>query len=163
MAKHADIFDVLKSDHDKHRALLAEVEATHGESAERTRLFEELTLELKAHAAAEEQALYSTVMRKPDLTDLARHSVSEHHEIEEALNDLAATDMASGGWLTKFKSFAHRYTHHIDEEEEEHFPEFAEELTEEDVQHIRRVFERRKPAEKASAEVVPEKKGEAKE
>jgi Hemerythrin HHE cation binding domain len=163
MAKHADIFDVLKQDHDRHRALLAEVEATHGESDERTRLFEDLTLELKAHAAAEEQALYSTVMRKPDLTDSARHSVSEHHEIEEALNDLAATDMASGGWLTKFKSFAHRYTHHIDEEEEEHFPEFAEELTDEDLQHIRRVFERRKPAEKASAEVTPEKKEEAKE
>ena len=43
MAKHADIFDVLKSDHDRHRALLADVEATHGESEERSRLFEELT------------------------------------------------------------------------------------------------------------------------
>lgn len=163
MAKHADIFDVLKTDHDKHRALLAALEATTGESDERVALFEELTLELKAHAAAEEQALYSTVMRKPGLTDSARHSVAEHHEIEEALNDLAASDMASGGWLTKFKSFAHRYTHHIDEEEEEHFPEFAEELTQEDEQHIRRVFERRKPAEKAAAEVTPEKKDEAKE
>lgn len=163
MAKHADIFDVLKTDHDKHRALLAALEATTGESDERVALFEELTLELKAHAAAEEQALYSTVMRKPGLTDSARHSVAEHHEIEEALNDLAASDMASGGWLTKFKSFAHRYTHHIDEEEEEHFPEFAEELTQEDERHIRRVFERRKPAEKAAAEVTPEKKDEAKE
>jgi hemerythrin-like domain-containing protein len=163
MAKYADIFDVLKQDHDTHRVLLAQVEATQGDSDERSHLFEELTLELKAHASAEEQALYSTVMRKPDLTDATRHSVSEHHEIEEALNDLAATDMASGGWLTKFKSFAHLYTHHIDEEEQEHFPEFAEELTDEDVQHIRRVFERRKPAEKASAEVTPETKEEAKE
>jgi hemerythrin-like domain-containing protein len=163
MAKHADIFDVLKTDHDRHRALLAAVADTQGKSAEREALFEELTLELKAHAAAEEQALYSTVMRKPDLTDSARHSVAEHHEIEEALNDLAATDMATGAWLAKFRDFAHRYTHHIDEEEEEHFPEFAEELSEEDVQHIRRVFERRKPAEKASAEVTPEKKDDAKE
>ncbi len=162
MTGHADIFDVLKQDHDRHRALLAAVEATTGESDERVALFEELTLELKAHAAAEEQALYSTVMRKPDLTDSARHSVAEHHEIEEALNDLAASDMASGGWLTKFKSFAHRYTHHIDEEEEEHFPEFAEELTSEDEQHIAAVFKRRKSAEKASAEVTPEKKDEAK-
>lgn len=163
MAAHADIFDVLKTDHDKHRALLAAVEATNETSDERGGLFEELTLELKAHAAAEEQALYSTVMRKPDLTDSARHSVAEHQEIEEALNDLAATDMATDAWMTKFKEFAHRYTHHIDEEENEHFPEFADELTDEDVQHIRRIFERRKPEEKANAEVTPEKKDDAKE
>lgn len=163
MTRNADIFDVLKSDHDRHRNLLDRLLATEGASDERATLFEELTLELKAHAAAEEQALYSTVMRKPDLTDSARHSVAEHHEIDEGLNDLAATDMATGAWLTKFKTFAHDYIHHIDEEEEEHFPEFAEELSEEDVQHIRRVFERRKPAEKASAEVTPEKKEDAKE
>ena len=41
-------------------------------------------------------ALYSTMLRKPPTTDETRHSVAEHHEIDEALNDLAATDMASG-------------------------------------------------------------------
>ncbi len=160
MAHHADIFDVLKADHDRHRALLAQVEA--GAPGEQQRLFDELTRELKAHAAAEEQALYSTVMRKPPLTDSTRHSVAEHHEIEEALNDIAATS-AGDEWVAKFRELAHRYTHHIDEEEQEHFPEFAELLTDEDVQHIRRVFEARKPAEKAAAEVTPEAKEDAKE
>lgn len=116
-----DIFERLKQDHDRHRALLDRIEQTHGESDERVALFEQLTLEVKGHAAAEEQALYSTMMRKPPTTDETRHSVAEHHEIEEALNDIAATDMSSGAWLTKFRQLKHDYLHHIDEEEDEHF------------------------------------------
>ena len=163
MADTQEIFDRLKKDHDKHRELLDKILQTSGDSDERKSLFEELTKELKAHAAAEEQALYSTMLRKPPTTSDTRHSVAEHHEIEEALNDLAATDMGEGGWLTKFKTFDHDYRHHIDEEEEDHFPEFAEYLTEEDREHMRSVFERRKQEEKAEAEVTPEKKEDAKE
>lgn len=158
-----DIFARLKEDHDKHRDLLARIDQTHGESADRAKLFERLTVELKAHAAAEEQALYSTMMRKPETTDETRHSVAEHQEIDEALNDLAATDMASGAWLQKFRQLQHDYLHHIEEEEDDHFPDFAEHLTSEDEIHIRQVFDRRKEAECAEAEVTPEKKHDAKE
>ncbi len=163
MTQNQDIFARLKEDHDRHRDLLERLMETSGESDQRRALFEELTKELKGHASAEEQALYSTMMRKPPTTDDTRHSVAEHHEIEEALNDLAATDMATAAWLTKFKTFDHDYRHHIDEEEEEHFPEFAEHLTDEDRQWMRAVFERRKREEKAEAEVTPEKKEDAKE
>ena len=99
----------------------------------------------------------------PKLTDDTRHAVAEHHEIEEMLNDLAATDMASSDWLAKFKQLDHDFRHHIDEEEEEEFPEFAKVLTDEDRAHMRAVFERRKKAEKADAEVTPEKMEDAKE
>lgn len=157
------IFDRLKTDHDKHRDLIARIGATQGDSRERQSLFTELTKELKGHAAAEEQALYSTMLRKPPTTDDTRHSVAEHHEIDEMLNDLAATDMASGGWLLKFRSFEERYLHHIEEEEEDHFPDFAEYLTDEDEAHMKSVFDRRKKAEKAEAEVTPEKMADAKE
>ena len=163
MATATEIFERLKQDHDKHRELLDKLLETSGDSNDRETLFEELTKELKSHAAAEEQALYSTMLRKPPTTDETRHSVAEHHEIEEALNDLAATDMSEGGWLTKFKSFDHRYRHHIDEEEDDHFPDFEKHLDEEDMQHMKSVFDRRKREEKADAEVTPEKKEDAKE
>lgn len=158
-----DIFERLKQDHDRHRVLLDRIEHTHGESDERVALFEQFTLEVKGHAAAEEQALYSTMMRKPPTTDETRHSVAEHHEIEEALNDIAATDMSSGAWLTKFRQLKHEYLHHIDEEEDEHFKDFAEYLTREDQEYMEQVFERRKREEKAKAEVTPERKEDAKE
>ena len=158
-----DIFSRLKQDHDKHRSLLDSLLDTSAAGAERKQLFVELTKELKGHAAAEEQALYSTMLRKPATTADTRHSVAEHHEIEEALNDLAATVMSSSAWMTKFKELDHRYRHHIDEEEQEHFPEFEEYLTDEDRAWMRSVFERRKREEKADAEVTPETKEEAKE
>ena len=163
MTDATEIFARLKKDHDKHRELLDKLLETSGDSEQRKALFEELTKELKSHAAAEEQALYSTMLRKPPTTGETRHSVAEHHEIEEALNDLAATDMSEGGWLTKFKSFDHRYRHHIDEEEDDHFPDFEKHLDEEDMQHMNSVFDRRKREEKADAEVTPEKKEDAKE
>ena len=163
MTDATEIFARLKKDHDKHRELLDKLLETSGDSEQRKTLFEELTKELKSHAAAEEQALYSTMLRKPPTTGETRHSVAEHHEIEEALNDLAATDMSEGGWLTKFKSFDHRYRHHIDEEEDDHFPDFERHLDEEDMQHMKSVFDRRKQEEKADAEVTPEKKEDAKE
>jgi len=162
MAVADDIFDRLKQDHDRHRELFGQLEGT-GASDERGSLFEQLTIELKSHASAEEQALYSTMMRKPETTDETRHSVSEHHEIEVALNDLAATDLGTDEWMEKFSDLKHEYLHHIDEEEEEHFPDFQRYLTRADEEHMRDVFDRRKKAEAAAAEVTPEKKEDAKE
>ncbi len=79
------------------------------------------------------------------------------------LNDLAATDMDSDEWPAKLKELDHRYRHHIDEEDEEHFPDFEGHLTDEDRAWMRSVFERRKREETAVAEVTPEKKEDAKE
>lgn len=163
MAETGDIFERLIQDHDLHRDLIDRLKEADGQSAERRDLFEKLTKELKSHASAEEQALYSTMMRKPPTTDDTRHSVAEHHEIEVALNDLAATDAGSREWDEKFDRLSHRYLHHIEEEEDEHFPAFSEFLTAEDETFMRMVFERRKEAERAEAEVTPEPMEDAKE
>lgn len=157
------IFDRLKEDHDKHRDLLERLSDNRTDTDERLSLFAELTRELKGHAAAEEQALYSTMMRKPPTTDDTRHSVAEHHEIDEMLNDLAATEAGSDTWQEKFDELKERYLHHIEEEEEDHFPEFGEYLTAEDERYMSEVFDRRKREEKAEAEVTPEKLEDAKE
>ncbi|MXO90065.1 hemerythrin domain-containing protein [Pontixanthobacter aquaemixtae] len=163
MAQAETIFKTLKQDHNKHRELLDKIENTSGDSEERRELFEMFTKDVKSHAAAEEQAVYATMLRKPETTDETRHSVAEHQELDEALNDLAATDMSTGAWLQKFKQLKHDYLHHIEEEEEDHFPDFSEHLTSEDEKQMAEAFERRKSAEKKEAEVTPEKKSDAKE
>jgi len=162
MSDSFDIFGRLIMDHELHRDLLDALGETQGDSEERAELFERLTREVKSHAAAEEQALYSTMMRKPETTEETRHSVAEHQEIQELLNDLAATPMGSGAWLTKLREFSERYLHHIDEEESENFDDYARYLTPEDERHMRAVFERRKQEEMAEAEVTPERLEDAK-
>ncbi|QIG78455.1 hemerythrin domain-containing protein [Stakelama tenebrarum] len=155
------IFDDLKRDHDRQRVLLKQLEETHGDTAERRDLFEKLRLELQAHAAAEEESLYATMLACPDLRDEARHSVSEHKEIDDYLGELVETDMASGAWLQKFKEMKHRYEHHIDEEEEEMFPAAAKQLSDKAEERLAKVFEARKPREMARAE--EEAPGDARE
>jgi hypothetical protein len=148
-----DVFGRLVEDHDRHRALLAMIEETEGKSPDRLKLFEELVKELKAHAAAEEQALWSTVLRDPETTNDARHAIAEHKEIDDMLADLAARDMGSSGWLKRFAGLKEEYLHHIQEEEQEQFVAAEQHLKATDVRYMRRVFNRRKKEEKAAAKV----------
>ena len=157
------IFKRLKADHDRHRELLDKIGDTSGDSEERRQLLTEFTKEVKSHAAAEEQSIYAEMLENPETNDETRHSVAEHHELEELLNDLAATDMSSSAWLQKFKKLDHDYRHHIDEEEEEHFPDFEEQLDEQKQQRLEDKFEKRKAQELQEAEVTPEKMEDAKE
>ncbi len=145
------IFARLKADHDRHRDLLARIDETHGDSDERRTLFEAFRVEVTAHAASEEMSLYATMLAKPELRDDAQHSVSEHKEIEDFLTELCEMDFASTGWLTRFRTMKDRYLHHIDEEEEEMFPEAEKDLSEAKKQELLAIFEKEKPKEKAKA------------
>ena len=151
----ARIFADLKADHDRHRDLLARLGETSGDSEERRALFEEFRTEVTAHAAAEEESLYATMLATPDLREDAVHSVSEHKEISDFLGELSDMDMGSSGWLVKFKEMRHRYEHHIEEEEDEMFPAAADGLTAEQERRLAEVFERRKPRELERAEANP--------
>lgn len=117
-----DIYTRLKQDHDQHRTLLEQISKTEGDSEDRRTLFSKFRTEVTAHANAEEQTLYSYMLEDPDLQDEGRHSVSEHKEIDEILEELAEMDMSSSGWLNRFHTLRHKYEHHIDEEEEDIFP-----------------------------------------
>ena len=149
-----DIFGRLVEDHDRHRALFAMLQDTEPGSPQRKRVFTELVLDIKAHAAAEEQALWSTVMRLPATTEDARHAVGEHKEMDKMLADLAARDLADNGWLRRVAKVRDEYLHHIREEEQEQFLASEKHLTAADMKYMRGVFNRRKKAEKAAAKVV---------
>ena len=149
-----DIFGRLVEDHDRHRALFAMLQDTEPGSPQRKRVFTELVLDIKAHAAAEEQALWSTVMRLPATTEDARHAVGEHKEMDKMLADLAARDMAGNGWLRRVAKVRDEYLHHIREEEQEQFLASERHLTAADLKYMRGVFNQRKKAEKAVAKVV---------
>ena len=146
----ARIFEDLKADHDRHRALLTKIAAASVDGREA--LFETFRVEVSAHAAAEEESLYATMLAIPDLRDEARHSVSEHKEIDDYFGELLELDAASDAWTAKFKDMRHRYEHHIGEEEEEMFPAAAEKLSAEEEARLASVFERRKPKERERAE-----------
>lgn len=147
----ARIYADLKADHDRHREMLAKLGETSGDSEERRELFEALRIELMAHAAAEEESLYATMLGNPELRDEARHSVTEHKEIDDFLGELVEIEMSSPAWKRKFDEMRERYEHHIEEEEEEMFPAAAETLSDATEQQLAETFEANKPREKQAA------------
>ena len=157
----ARIYADLKADHDRHRDLLQRIDAASGD--ERAELFEEFRVEVSAHAAAEEEALYATMLANPDLRDEARHSVSEHKEIDDYLGEIAKLDPTSNEWNQRFAEMRHRYEHHIDEEEEEMFPAAEKELSDARKKDLIKIFEKEKPKEKAKAAAEEPSSEEARE
>jgi hemerythrin-like domain-containing protein len=101
------------------------------------------------------------MLANPELRDEARHSVSEHKEVDDLLGELVEKDTTSLFWMTKFKAMRHRYLHHIEEEEEEMFPAASKELSAEKEAEIATVFARRKPKELERAQT--ELPGDARE
>jgi hemerythrin superfamily protein len=132
------------------------IEATSPKDPARKTLFDEFVRDVHGHAAAEEQALWSTVMRNPETTPFARHAVGDHHKLDKLMADAAARDITAPGWLRHFSGLKEEYLDHILEEETEQFLEAEKTLTEQDQRYMRKVFNARKKAEKAAA--VIEKK-----
>ena len=151
----AKIYADLKADHDRHRDMLAKLGETSGDSEERRTLFEAFRVEVTAHAAAEEESLYAEMLGNPELRDEARHSVSEHKEIDDFLGELADIDMSSPAWKRKFDDMRHRYEHHIDEEEEEMFPAAEKGLDDATEERLADIYEERKPEELKLAKANP--------
>jgi hypothetical protein len=114
-------------------------------------LFDEFSLEAQSHAAAEEQAFYSAIMAKPELTDMSRHSVSEHKEIEDLIEELATMHFLTDEWSQTFYKLKKRYLHHIEEEEDNVFPAAIKELNSFEKESMAKIFNIRKPEEKISA------------
>lgn len=116
------IFEALRDDHDGQRRLIDLLTETAGDSDGRRELFDRLRTELVAHAAAEERYFYVPLMEHDLTQESARHSVAEHKELDDFIDELEGTDMSSPQWLPIAKKLADRLLHHLDEEEREVFP-----------------------------------------
>ncbi|WP_420143886.1 hemerythrin domain-containing protein [Sphingobium sp.] len=145
----ASIFNRLKQDHDKHRALFDQMAQADRDKDEALleKLFDQFKVEVSAHAAAEEESLYATMLAQPDLREDAQHSVSEHKEIDDYLEELDDLKFNGDAWRRKFAEMKKRYLHHIEEEEEEMFPNAADELSKAEEERLGKLFAERKPAE----------------
>lgn len=151
----AQIYRDLMADHDKHRDMLKELGELRGDTAKRKKLFESFRLEIAAHAAAEEESLYATMLANPDLRDDARHSVSEHKEVDDLIGEMMDLDFGGDEWEEKFHHMRHRYLHHIEEEEDEMFPAASKELDDKTEDELAEVYEERKPKELELAKANP--------
>ena len=111
------IFEALRQSHDIQRELCAALLDTRGDSPQRQELFARLTLELAAHAMAEERHFYIPLMQDDLTQTLSRHAIAEHHEMDERVEALRQTEPSSPGWLSQARTLCEKVQHHLDEEE----------------------------------------------
>lgn len=142
------IYSAIKDDHDRHRVLLDRIADTSGASDERKTAWTEFYYEVKSHAAAEEETFYSKLISETWGQDSARHSVHEHQQLDDLMEELNGMDMASSGWMAKFKTLRHDYEHHIDEEEDEVFTRAREVIDDKEIEGYGQRFLARKKEER---------------
>ncbi|MCB0995784.1 MAG: hemerythrin domain-containing protein [Acidimicrobiales bacterium] len=135
------IFEALRNDHDTQREIIARLVETHGDTDERRKLFDELSVELEAHAIAEERHFYVPLMQDDLTQEKARHSVSEHKELDDYLEQLRGYDMSGSQWLQTANELRGRLEHHLDEEEHEVFQMAGKALSDIDKQDLAASYE----------------------
>lgn len=142
-----DIYEAIKADHDEHRTLLDRIADTSGELEDRRAAWQHFYKDVKSHAAAEEETFYSKLISKTWGQDTARHSVHEHQQLDDLLEELREMDMEQDGWLETFGKLKHEYEHHIEEEEDEVFSRAREVIPESEIAGFGQRFLDRKQEE----------------
>lgn len=116
-----NIFEALRESHDRQRQYVDAVLLTSGDTPERKTAYKQLKEELYAHETAEERSFYIPLMAFDNGVDLSRHAIAEHHEMDELLEKLDATEMSSSAWLTTARALGEKVLHHLEEEEQKFF------------------------------------------
>jgi hypothetical protein len=116
-----NIFEALRESHDRQRTYAKALIKTSGDTAERVEAYKQLKSELQAHETAEERHFYIPLMAFDNGVDLSRHAISEHHEMDEMMEELDEIQMSSPAWLATAKKLSEKVHHHLEEEEQKFF------------------------------------------
>jgi len=137
-----NIFEALRKDHDKQRALLETLTSTSGSSDLRDEIFKDLKEQLTEHAKYEERYFYKPLFDHDISQSMARHSVAEHKQIDDLIEELESADQSSSSWLVIAKKLEHKVLHHLEEEEREVFQLAGKALTETEKKELAQTYEK---------------------
>ncbi|HQY28380.1 MAG TPA: hemerythrin domain-containing protein [Burkholderiaceae bacterium] len=115
------IYDALRESHEIQRSLCRKLLRAEPGDGRREQLFRELRIELAAHAAAEERYLYAPILMDDMGLNASRHALSEHHDIDELVDELAKASEDGGSWLARARKLSEEVHHHLKEEETSFF------------------------------------------
>ncbi len=148
-----DIFDRIKHDHDTLRALLERIEDPDKDG--RRAVFEEFQRELWAHGKVEEAVFYAALTKHKEAKAETMEGLNEHHMINGLAEELNAMPADSGAWNAKLQVLGELLRHHLDEEEEELFPEARDALENGRADELGRLYDERKKHAMAALAPLP--------
>ena len=114
--KAKTITEVLTDHHQEMRELIEQIKEDQSK-------FIVLKKHLDIHHELEEDLLLNELNGKKDIKDESLESQEEHFVLNVLLLDLADFPIDNFRWMVKFKVLEEIINHHLDEEEEDLFPE----------------------------------------
>ena len=133
-----DAIVLLKADHKEIRKLFADFQKA-GDDAQATkqRLVDKMIELLTVHTYIENEVMYPRVRGLlPDLEDDILESYEEHHVADVLVMELSTMSASDERFTAKTMVLIENVTHHIQEEEDEWFPQVREGLGRKALQQI---------------------------
>ena len=128
--------EILAAEHDEALAVFDKMLATdQTQTFKRKMLFMKLCHALDKHAHAEEMVVYPALREDDDFAD-ADHLEGEHGYIKTFIYELSEMGPDSPDWLERVREFRQLVAEHAHMEEEQVFPKFKKDMSEEQNAHI---------------------------
>lgn len=140
-----DVFKLLEKDHEKVKGIFNKLaETSDGAQKTRETLYKELAAELTVHAKVEELIVYPRLKEVEELQEQVEEAVDEHHEAETLLEELAGISKDDKQWLVKLAELQEAVEHHVQEEEQELFPQARDFLDDDELTELGKAVEQEK-------------------
>ncbi|MBA2308012.1 MAG: hemerythrin domain-containing protein [Pseudonocardiales bacterium] len=121
-----DGLDLLIADHNRFRGIFTRFqEAKDNEDVdEMGELADKLAFELKVHTDLEEKIFYPAVRKlDEEIAEVVDEGLQEHHVGDVLVEEASTLQPGEDEWVAKITVLIESVEHHIDEEEEELFPQ----------------------------------------
>jgi hemerythrin superfamily protein len=133
-----DAIVLLKDDHKTVEKLFKQFEkAGENALAEKRKLVDSMIEELTTHTYIEEEIFYPAARAAaPETKDHVLESVEEHHVVVWMLSELAKLDPSDETFDAKVTVLTENVRHHVEEEEQEWFPEVRKAMGRKQLQEL---------------------------
>jgi hemerythrin-like domain-containing protein len=119
-----DAVTMLKDDHDKVKKILSDLDSTTERGVKtREELFAKVKQELEVHETIEEEIFYPALKEHPKMKDLVLEAYEEHHVVDTVMAEIRDVPFDDETWGAKLTVMKENVEHHIEEEEDEMFPQ----------------------------------------
>jgi hemerythrin superfamily protein len=136
---------LLKTDHDKVKRLLSELESTTERGVKtREELFATIKGELTVHEIIEEEIFYPALKNHPKAKDIVLEAFEEHAVVDTLMGELEGLAVDDETWGPKAKVMKENIEHHIEEEEGEMFKQARQVLNDTELDELGRQMDDRK-------------------
>jgi hemerythrin superfamily protein len=145
-----DAIAMLKTDHDKVKRLLTELETTTERGVKtRAELFSTIKGELTVHEIIEEEIFYPALKSHPKAKDIVLEAYEEHHVVDLLMSELEELDVSDETWGAKAIVMKENVEHHIEEEEGDMFKQARQVFDRQELEDLgARMAERRTSAQR---------------